>query len=608
MPNGEKKRVVIIGAGAAGIFTGYLLQRNAYDAFDIKILEGGERVGGHARSRMEMHNGQEVSIDSGAQFFSAGSQPQYYLMLLDEGFIADGYVTEDPAGVSVWNIDKNDIEFWVPSDFWKLVGTVLSNPIDWANFLAFIDAAGQLHKGDDWEPTFGQWLDDIRFPILDIPLSDRFKNKIARPLMYQFGLVAPDRLDTLSAKFVVYYFVVSMAFELGSKSLFNVNNSTIGLDGFHKELLKRYGLEQRVTLEREVKSVTSNGDGTYTITAIDSETLVEVEPIVADEVVYAINPPHILETLASSGNQFDPLRDVLSEMDYVDVPVRIQRQEAPTHMPSDDDRWEVSNVLVKEENDQPTHYMLSVWFGPVREKAAADDFFKSWGSPHLKPQNAPQYDAYLHQLMVGDPKFISHRKKLREEHQGVHNLWFSGGYIIDYDSQNASLKSAANVASAIIHKHQLAPDDAADSFMLYPETESATAASMAVDALQTATGVLEAANWVATCRGSLESIESIEAANDAVHTAANAVHVAQMEVTEKRESAQQAANLFKELAAERAEAGAASPPNFQEGSRPLPGRPPVLDRLAETLDLAASRFEAFGDLRATLMGDPDRSD
>jgi len=58
------KKVVIIGAGASGVFTAYLLEKQAPGQFDITILEKNDRVGGHARRVVETSwTGDSVSID-----------------------------------------------------------------------------------------------------------------------------------------------------------------------------------------------------------------------------------------------------------------------------------------------------------------------------------------------------------------------------------------------------------------------------------------------------------------------------------------------------------------------------------------------------------------
>src|SRR5262245_8187772 len=104
MPAQNRPKVVVIGAGAAGVFTAYLLQKYAPDQFDITILEKNTAIGGNARGHGIDWQGQTVHIDFGAQFFFEGTEPEYCDMLRSEGFFdVQGLIRETAVGMSVWN-------------------------------------------------------------------------------------------------------------------------------------------------------------------------------------------------------------------------------------------------------------------------------------------------------------------------------------------------------------------------------------------------------------------------------------------------------------------------------------------------------------------------
>ena len=147
-------------------------------------------------------------------------------------------------------------------------------------------------------------------------------------------------------------------------------------------------------------------------------------------------------------------------------------------MPTDPNEWSVSNVLVvhdEEASPIPTNYMLSIWFGPMRAEGSGNEFFKCWGSPHLVPEDAPSIRDHRHSLMVGTPEFIEARDELRTQHQGVRCLWFVGGYTLEYETQNSSLRSANLVAQAILSRHETAVNESDLSFLMR-EGEVAAAA------------------------------------------------------------------------------------------------------------------------------------
>jgi hypothetical protein len=97
--------------------------------------------------------------------------------------------------------------------------------------------------------------------------------------------------------------------------------------------------------------------------------------------------------------------------------------------------------------------MLGVWFGPLRPQPAAKEYVKAWGSPQLTPGPTEQAKGQHHELMKGTPEFMRNRQILDTAHQGLNHMWFVGGYVLDYDSQESCLKSALRVATQLIEAH-----------------------------------------------------------------------------------------------------------------------------------------------------------
>ena len=434
------KKVVIIGAGAAGVFTAYLLKKFAPGCFDVTLIEKKDKVGGHTISFQKTAGGTSVNIDAGAQFFWETTQPDYCAMLRAEGFfnIPDRIIERD-VGITIWDDTNSQVLFRVPPTLPGILAAAVSDVTTWLNFLSLTLHAIYHYRFGSWSLPFGTWLGSVS--LVGSPAEQaRFRADIARPLMYQFGLVPPTDLDTLSAKFVVWYYVRSLPWRGGS-SPFKNYNSDVGLDGILRELLSMYGITP--TLSSTVQSVEPVGAG-YQVRLDDGTTTFD-----ADEVVFATNP-HWTKGMLPTSSTFDPVRNLLNGMDYLQVPVYVQDASAPTHMPSSSG-WAVSNVLVaKDGAGDPTNYMLSVWFGPLRNEPIASTVFKSWGSPNLLPAGDNSDLKQVHWLMVGTPDFIARREQLRSQYQGQYNLWYVGGYIVDYDCQNSALRSAASVASRLI--------------------------------------------------------------------------------------------------------------------------------------------------------------
>ena len=202
----DPKRVVVVGGGAAGVFTAYLLEKNAPGEFDVTVLEKNPVIGGNTRGEEMEWNTQSIHVDCGAQFFYETSEPEYCDMLREEGFFDEqDMIIEKDVGITLWNRTDDRVDFHIPADLGGILASVVLNPIEWLDFVVFTTAAIEKYFLSDWKETFGEWIDGI--PFAD---KDSFVKYIARPLMYQFGLVDPDKLDDLSAKFVVYYYVTTL--------------------------------------------------------------------------------------------------------------------------------------------------------------------------------------------------------------------------------------------------------------------------------------------------------------------------------------------------------------------------------------------------------------
>ena len=474
MPDGETKKIAIIGAGAAGVFTAYELQKQAPGRFDIRIFERLDRVGGHTRSYSESSGSGSVNIDGGAQFFAHKVQPDYCALLRSEGLLDDRQVIKADASVTIWDATKDELLFKVPPSLLGIAGKFVTKFHDWLCFIHIVREAKKEFELDDWSRSFGSWVER-----LDLPGAGKkelpFKKEILRPLMYQFGLVRPDRLDELSSKFVLWYFLGSIT---GLADL-DVLNCAKGLDGVLQTLLERAGLgDDHVKCAQGLVTVERRGDGKYAVEAADGSTL----ETSFDDVVFAVNPPRILDALPANDPGLGELRQLLAAMPYVAVPVHLQKTTTPRFMPGKRSHWSVSNVLKWDDGDgEAVRYGLTVWFGDLRPDDAGKPYFKSWASPAIRRDEIESHRLQIHELMVGTPAFIACRQRLRSpEFQGRNDLWYVGGYIIDYDSQNACLRSAQLVAGALLKKYTL--DAAYPALFVSPHEVDAFMASGSADA------------------------------------------------------------------------------------------------------------------------------
>jgi predicted NAD/FAD-binding protein len=463
MPEDERTRVVIIGAGAAGVFTAYLLDRFAEGRFEVTLIDENAQVGGHAHSMGVPADDPQMNIDLGAQFFSEEAQPAYCRLLRHAGFFdVPGLITSHDVGMTVWHKTRSELVFRIPNSLGKIFGAAVASPRTWLCFVMFVRHANEFFKENDWSTTFGDWLDSLNLSVfVAAKAEDEFKRNVVRPLMYQFGLVAPDRLDDLSARFVLFYFLGSLPQKLDPTPL-SVYNCSKGLDWILDRLVTRCGAHTHFVASTKVESISPSDNGGWRVTTNGANR----KTCETDVVVVSTNP-RLARQLLPDDADHAALRAELGAMPYTDVLVRIQHPD-PSYMPDDEGEWSVSNVLVVDEDEDgaPDHYMLTVWFGAVRDHALGRTYFKSWGSPSLHPPCAPTDRDHTHQLMVGTPAFIEARTRLCRDHQSNRGLWFVGGYLVDYDTQNSAFASARDVAEQLARQvGVIVPSDLLQGFM-----------------------------------------------------------------------------------------------------------------------------------------------
>lgn len=440
-------RVVIVGAGAAGVFTAYRLHQLAGGANEIILIERSDRIGGNAFSTSLPFGGKDYSIDCGAQFFYKHPQPSYVKLLGDLGlFDEPAEIQARATGITIWDRQAGDRRLWIPS---HLEGFLRYEPQDWSRmigFATFLVYALLLDRSphDNWTLDVDDWIDQLTL------VDAEFKNSVLRPFLYQFVTLPSDRIGEASARYAITYFVRNVFGELGltepdpsipappGAPTFEVYQSRIGLDGILQRVLDAAGSSAH--LNETVTAVAKNGDGTLQVTTSS-------DALTADHVVFATDP-NTAATILGAGSF--PAPDLISDLkscEYGDLHISMQNG-APCWMPEDTHFWEAVNTIVDGDALE-----FSVWFGPLRDRY--DDtqqipVFKSWASPNLAPAScASMFLSHAHRILLPTTAFMSARADVLT-HQGHGRVWFAGGWTNWFDSQEAALDSATDVAEQLI--------------------------------------------------------------------------------------------------------------------------------------------------------------
>lgn len=435
-------RVVIIGAGAAGVFTAYRLREMYGNRYEVVLIEANDRIGGNCFSTHVEYGGKDYSIDCGAQFFYKNPQPSYTALLDQLGLLDSATeVISAPAGFTVYDKPTNDFRLWLPS---RVVEFLDYDAADWERLVPFLEylaySAALDREAPNWELSVDDWF--AKMSLID----DDFKEKVLKPFMYQFVSLPLSRIGEASALYAVTYFVRNLLGDPGVPEpdvdppalpaipTFSTYQSMIGLDGIHKKVLAAAGAAPLL------------GCPVSKVERVDGVIKVQTPlgPIEAEHVIFACDP-HAAAKILQAGNAAPAaLLDTLNALEYVNLPISMQK-DGSCWMPPNDEDWEPINTIV--DGDSVT---FTAWFGRLRPTYGLlkrVPVFKSWGAPDVS--GCPnEFLAHNHFVPLPTTTFMKHRKAL-EGFQGQEGIWFAGGWTRWFDSQEAALDSATYVAEKL---------------------------------------------------------------------------------------------------------------------------------------------------------------
>ncbi|HLK67028.1 MAG TPA: FAD-dependent oxidoreductase [Bryobacteraceae bacterium] len=451
--SGNLPTVVIIGAGAAGVFSAYQISKRWPSQFNVQLFEASPTIGGNVSSLTVSYGGKEYIIDAGAQFFYSKAQPNYVNLIQEIGLGND--IASYPAGFTIWDKAANQRLLWIPS---LVSGFLRYTADDWARviqFGGFLVAAALLNRvgQPDWTLSVDDWLTLL-------PLTDDFKQNVIKNFLYQFVSLPYGSIGTASAVYATTYFVrnvlggsTAAALDLDFPT-FETNQSLVGLSGVLRQTLKASGV-----LAQTNSPVTA-------VAPADQGVAVTVNgrTIHAQHVVMACDPGASATLLANGGTADPNLIGLLKGLgnQYLNLSIIMQR-DGSCWMPSDQNYWEPVITMV---NSSDSHSVaFSAWFGPLRPPYGDNQLipvFKSWGSPNLAGCT-PEFFSHVHNVLLPTTTFMQLRSQL-SAYQNRNGLMFAGGWTDWFDTQEAALLSAMNVAQMLQPPGGATPSSSAVGF------------------------------------------------------------------------------------------------------------------------------------------------
>ena len=409
-------RIGVLGGGAAGLTTAWLLDRE----HDVTVFEREARLGGHAHTVGIEVDGRRLDVDAGFQFFAPGAAYATFNRLLDALGVARETYT---ASLTVYDTRRQRPVAMPPFRSGLPIRSSLTPRAlrTLIRFRTFLDDLPGFLARRDTTVTVAEYLEGARLPK---PFVDDF----LLPLLVSFWCVDLAEFRGFAAYNALYYLGANAADGLRAPVQSEIPG---GLRVYVDALVASLG-RARIHLNAEVRRVTRRGE------QFDVE-LHDGAVHGFDRLVLACNPGRasvLIEGLA----EFGAVRAQLERFETFDTTIAIHGDRRL--MPRDEASWSVVNARW-----DGSHGSLTVW-NPRRGLPV----FKSWVTYDVEPPEP------LHALVTYEhgritPAYFdaqSHLKALN----GRNGLWLAGLHMHDVDSHESAVRSALTVARG------LAPDSA----------------------------------------------------------------------------------------------------------------------------------------------------
>ncbi|GAA1944775.1 FAD-dependent oxidoreductase [Agromyces allii] len=407
-------RVAVVGGGAAGLTTAWLLDRE----HDVTLFERDDRLGGHADTRTIEIDGRPIDVDAGFQFFSPGPAYATFNRLLDAlGVVRDTY----PATITVSDTRSGRALAMPPTRgrqvAWPSLAPASLDTL--LRFRRFLNAIPPFLARRDTTVTVAEYLEQAELP-------KSFADEFLVPLLLSFWCVDREEFLGFAACNALYYLGVNADSGLRAP----VQSEIPGGLKVYVDALASSLERTQVRTDAAITRLSRAGESFL----VETSDGVRAE---FDRVVLACNARQAGE-LVSGIPGLERLREQLGRFRTFDTRIAIHGDRRL--MPRDEASWSVVNARW-----DGTHSSLTVW--NPRHGAPV---FKSWIT-HDDDLPEPLYALATYEHGCITPEYFDAQSTLKGLN-GQQGLWLAGLYMHDVDSHESAIRSAVAVAYA------LAPD------------------------------------------------------------------------------------------------------------------------------------------------------
>ncbi len=421
------KKIAIIGGGMSGVATGAFLKK---EKFEIHLFEKEQRLGGHVRTfPLQGANGRLVNVDVGPQYINPDGWAIYVDFLKYWGmFNLNNFYRFDQT-MTIFNEGEKLPNFVTPgkpgSTYPWLKGKEDSVTRLFSMF-KFMRRAHQFTKMDEKPNLSLQEFLDLN------KINKKVQKEVILPLI-STGFTAPiERVGETSITTVSG--VIAFNSPIKKQEWFV---SKAGLQPFIEAIAKKTQKENSnyfIHLATPVSKVTRNENGTWKVVYGDGK---EMD---FDIVVFSTHVPVVSSIL----KDFMPFKDLWADMPYTYNKVVIHTDRNfiihPKYPAFYNIKIRKDGVPVMGMNLQ----MVSPDFGPL---------IKTWGLTQNEYENMKKENKivaesdFMHPLQT--TKFLDNLKELKRRAAKIGNIYFTGGWSMEYETQFNAVKSGFLAAREI---------------------------------------------------------------------------------------------------------------------------------------------------------------
>lgn len=415
----NKKKIGIIGAGAAGMTSAWLLDQE----YEIILFEREAYLGGHVCSLPFNIGGKKITVEAGAEFFSSGMFTQFNKLL----HALEIPVHQYPLTYTFYNtITQASINLPPLQDHaikWhSLEGQNLFELIE---FKYFLDNALPIIAQQETDVTMQDYCEGI--PLL----TYAFKHQFLYPFIAASWGITPEEVKSLSAYNILQWCIHNKPSGLSG---FTWNEVEGGLNQYIQKIANQ--LCNTAILCNSTMADISFANHQYHLK--DSNGSITR----VDHLIIATNG---FEAATLLGNipHAQSLKKSLETIEYFKTSIAIHGDKRL--MPENPENWSIANIAF-----DGKHSALTICKPHMKEM----DVYRSWIRYQIQGQlkehelPTPLYALKFFYHPKPNPAYFETQKILAQT-LGQNNLWIAGFYTTSIDSHNSAILSAIAIAKKL---------------------------------------------------------------------------------------------------------------------------------------------------------------